>query len=249
MGAIITVLRPLSNFTRAFLNNCAIIAQSVISRDCVLCGARAPGDGLCAACSAELPRHDEPCCPACAVPTPDGRTCGRCLSHPRAFRQTLAAFGYRFPLDALVQSLKYGGNLALLELLARPLAARAATRPRPDLLIPMPLFPARLRQRGFNQSLELARIVGRRLDIPLAPDACRRIRDTVPQATLPYKARRGNVRGAFVCDLDLAGKRVAVVDDVMTSGASLDELSKALRKGGAEAVSAWVVARALPERA
>ncbi len=248
MTEIITVSHPLSNYLRAILNNCAFFVQRSLSRDCALCGAGEEYEGLCGPCRASLPHHGGPCCPVCAIPTPDGAVCGRCLSHPRAFQQTLAAFTYRFPVDALIQALKYGGNLALAEILAEPLVRRAAALPRPDMLIPVPLFPARLRQRGFNQSLEIARIMARKLDIPLSPQVCSRIRDTAPQASLRLKERGGNVRGAFACDVDLGGRKVAVVDDVMTSGASLDELSKVLRRQGAEEVSAWVVARALPER-
>lgn len=182
----------------------------------------------------------------CALPTVAGSICGACLKHPPAFKRTLAAFGYVFPIDALIHAYKYGGNLTLLGLLAEPLAARAMEHALPDLIIPMPLHPARLQERGFNQAREIAAALSRRLAVPLAAQACRRIRDTPPQAALKLKERAANLRGAFVCDLPLHGKRVVLIDDVMTSGASLDALAQAVRRQGAGGVETWVVARTLP---
>jgi len=109
----------------------------------------------------------------------------------------------------------------------------------------MPLHPARLRERGFNQSLELARRIAAKLDIPLLSHACQRVRDTPPQSALKWKERGKNMRRAFTCTEDLSGKHIAVVDDVMTSGASLNEVALALRRAGAREVSAWVIARTL----
>jgi len=114
-----------------------------------------------------------------------------------------------------------------------------------DLIIPMPLAPLRLAERGFNQALEIARIVSRMKGIALAPTACRRVRESVPQATLPWQERARNIRGAFVCDMDLRGVRVAVVDDVLTTGATLNELARNLRKAGASEIQGWMVARAV----
>ena len=170
--------------------------------------------------------------------------CGRCLKHRPAFDATAAALLYRFPADVLVQRLKYGGELACANVLGELLAEAVLPLPRPDLLIPMPLHPDRLRGRGFNQAVELARPIARRLDIELDVSACRRLRDTPAQAGLDLSARRRNVRGAFACDAELTGRRVAIVDDVLTSGATLDALATVLRKGGAVEVRAWVVARA-----
>lgn len=188
-----------------------------------------------------------PACPVCALSTLDGQVCGHCLRHPPAFDHALAAFSYGFPLDRLLHAFKYAGNLALADILAEPLARIAAGHPKPDMLLPMPLHPSRLKERGFNQALEIARPIAKWLNIPLAADACRRTRDTSSQAGLKLKERRRNVRGAFACDLDLAGKIIAVLDDVMTTGATLNEISRVLKSRGAVEVSAWVVARTLPE--
>lgn len=221
--------------------------QAILPQHCALCGAGTSNRLLCAGCDADLSHHRAPACPICALPALDGQVCGACLQHPPAFDRTLAAFSYRFPLDRLLHAFKYSGNLALVEILAKPLARLAASHPKPDLLMPMPLHPGRLKERGFNQSLEIARPISRWLDIPLAADACRRTRDTPPQAGLKWKERRRNVRGAFACDLDLSGRKIAVLDDVMTTGATLNEISRVLKGRGASEVSVWVVARTLKQ--
>jgi ComF family protein len=204
-------------------------------------------DGLwCSACDAALPYLDTFCCPVCALPTPGGDVCGHCLSHPPQFEHTSAVFAYSFPLDKLIQGMKYGQQLALAHAFAKKLAQKIDKDDLPDHIIAMPLHPAKLRERGFNQSLLLAATIARELNLDLLPDACRRVRDTPPQSGLPWKERNNNVRNAFCCDRDLSGKRVALVDDVLTTGASLNALAEAVAKRGAIEVKAWVVARTLP---
>ena len=203
-------------------------------------------DGLwCAACDRALPYLEAAHCPSCALPTPRSEVCGQCLKHPPLFTRTTAVFGYAFPLDKLIQAMKYGEQLALAHAFAEKLARRIDRTGLPDCIIPMPLYPAKLRKRGFNQSQLLAAGVARRLGLELLPHACRRIRDTPPQSALPWKERKKNVRNAFCCDADLTGRRVALVDDVLTTGASLNALAEAVQKRGAVEISAWVVARTL----
>lgn len=245
MVEIITYSLQLSNLVTTILNNCLNIAQNWIPRSCPLCGATAETTGLCTPCHSQLPHLQSSCCPVCAIPVTPHDTCGQCLKHPPAFNRTLAAFTYAFPVNSLIQALKYGDNLALTGILADPLIALAVHQPKPDLLVPMPLHRNRLRERGFNQSLEIARIISRKLDIPILPNGCERILDTAPQAALNLKQRADNIRGAFACSQELTGLSIAIVDDVMTSGATINELSKTLRAQGAEEISAWVVARAL----
>lgn len=237
----------MSNLSAYILNGCVKFVHAILPHHCALCGASTLNRLLCTGCNADLSHYRVPACPVCALPTPNGQVCGDCLQHPPAFERTLAAFSYHFPIDRLLHAFKYSGNLALTEILAKPLAQLAADHPKPDLLLPMPLHPGRLQERGFNQSLEIAKPISRWLDIPLTADACRRTRDTPSQAGLKWKERRRNVRGAFACDLDLSGKRIAVLDDVMTTGATLNEISRILKERGAAEVSAWVVARTLPE--
>jgi len=141
-------------------------------------------------------------------------------------------------------ALKYGEQLNLAERLGDKLVQNVITLP--DCLVAMPLHPERLKERGFNQSLQLARHIGKQLKLPVLISACQRVRDTPSQSTLPWKGRRKNMRKAFVCTSEVAGKHVAVVDDVMTTGATLNEFAHALLEAGATEVSAWVVARTLP---
>lgn len=245
----------MSNHIKPLLNSCLEFVQTRLPQACLLCGGPCRGTLLCSGCDADLPRlagagH----CAQCAVPLPsqagESAVCGACLKRPPAYAHTRAAFAYRFPLDALVRRYKYHGALALGGVFAHALAARAdATahlpNPLPDLLLPMPLHPIRLAERGYNQAAEIARRLAPLIDRPWLAEGCRRVRDTPPQAGLDLKARRRNLRGAFACDMDLSGKHVALVDDVMTSGSSLNELAKVVRRAGAAQVSAWVVARAL----
>lgn len=234
----------MSILARQLLNIGAKLGRALPAQPCLLCGAFSRDGTWCQACDSALPYLIAAHCPLCALPAHKGDICGRCLKHTPQFDRTVAVFAYAFPLDKLVQALKYGEHLALVNRLADRLAQCVAARP--DYLVAMPLHPSRLRERGFNQSLELARRISSRLDIPLLPHACQRVRDTPPQSMLHWKQRGRNVRKAFACAQDFSGKHVAMVDDVMTSGASLNELALALRRAGAREVSAWVVARTLP---
>ncbi|HSQ72476.1 MAG TPA: phosphoribosyltransferase family protein [Rubrivivax sp.] len=145
----------------------------------------------------------------------------------------------------MIPRLKYHGQLAIAPVLGECLAEAVDHAPRPDRLIAMPLHAARIHERGFNHATEIARTVARQLGLPLDLDSCRRTRDTPPQMGLKHDARRRNVRGAFTCSEDVQGQRIALIDDVMTTGTSLDELAATLKQAGAREVSCWVVARTL----
>jgi ComF family protein len=238
------VRESLSNLARPLLNICTTWLQQLLWRRCVLCDAPTTGTWACKECASELPYLPPARCAVCAVPLPSGATCGACLERPPAFDRVSALFAYEFPVDALIHAFKYGGRLALAPALGEAFAAAEA--PAVDVLVPMPLAPRRLRERGFNQALELARCLSRRHRIPILAGACRRVSDTPPQAALPWRERARNVRGAFVCDTDLNGLRVAVVDDVVTTGATLNEIARTLREAGAASVAGWALARTLP---
>lgn len=230
------------------------LLDALLPQDCLLCGASSGAHAVCAPCAAELPWLGE-ACPQCALPSPGGRTCGRCVSAPPAFDATIACFAYDFPVDRMVHALKYGGRLPLARWFAAALAARigraGATESctpghgedAPHRVLAMPLHRLRLRERGFNQSLEIARHLARAARLPLAVQVVARIRATPPQVALPLAERARNVRDAFLCRATLDGAHVAVVDDVMTSGATLDELARTLKRAGAARVTNWIVAR------
>ena len=241
----------LSNHATTILNGCMRFAQRAWPLSCVLCGAgarhthRDAGAGrFCGPCEASLLRVSQARCSRCALPLASGTTCGACSHQPPAYDDVNVAFAYAFPLDALIQRYKYGPDLALAPVLAALLAPVAASGV--EMLIPMPLSQQRLRERGFNQAYELARHLGREIGLPVLAHAARKVTETTPQAALPWHERAGNVRGVFVCDMNLAGKHVAIVDDVMTTGATLNELAKNAKRAGAARVSGWVLARTLP---
>ena len=190
-----------------------------MEQDCALCGARSGRAVVCPSCASALPRAQG-----------DGRA--------------IAAFEYRFPVDRLVQRFKFAGDLALGHWLALALASRVREEPRPDVLVAVPLSRARLRERGFNQSIEIARAVGRELGLPHERHAVRKMRETPAQQGLGRRARQANLRDAFRCDVSLAGRRVAIVDDVLTTGATARALSRVLNRAGAAQVFVWTVARA-----
>jgi len=221
-------------------NTCVRNVHAWAGQDCLLCGEESGRELLCAACIAELPALPESC-PRCALPSPAAAVCGSCLNHPPHFDATLALWRYEFPCDRLVQALKYRARLALAGFFARNLASRPI--PELDLIVPMPLHPKRLAERGFNQALEIARGVARHLGRPIEPRGVLRVKDTPPQTELPYEERAKNVRGAFLCKLDLSGVSVAVLDDVMTTGTTLNELARALKRAGATRVENFVIAR------
>jgi len=172
--------------------------------------------------------------------------CGACQQLEPAFHATRAVFRYEHPVDSLLHGLKYHGRLDLARVLGILVATELASRGEiaTDVLVPVPLDRSRLRERGYNQSLELARPIARRLGLPLDPFGVARNRPTRPQTELSCAERRKNVRGAFSVTNDFSGKNVAIVDDVMTSGATADALAAALKQAGARQVEVWVVARA-----
>jgi ComF family protein len=216
---------------------------------CVLCGA--PGHAgldLCPGCLADLP-HNLHCCARCALPLPTdrpvGSLCGGCLRKPPPFAACLAAFRYEDPLPALVGGAKFRGRLNLARLLGLSLARYVGERSAqpPGAIVPVPLHPDRLRERGYNQALEVARAVARALSIPLDTGCCARVRATAPQASLERKERRRNLRGAFEVHRPPATEHVVILDDVVTTGSTAAELTKALLAAGAHRVEVWAVAR------
>ena len=198
---------------------------------------------MCESCLADLPWQGKVHCPVCAQPAPAGGICGHCLKEPPAFARVQALFDYGFPANRLIQRLKYREHLALAPLLGELLARRLQGE-LPDVWLPMPLHARRLQERGFNQAVEIARELSARTGIPMQAGWAERVRDTPPQAGLKREARRKNLRGAFACRGEVAGLHVGIVDDVMTTGSTLDELARALMAAGAREVSCVVVARA-----
>jgi ComF family protein len=216
------------------------LGEMLFGGSCFLCRGKADAL-LCAPCDADLPRLGAELCPRCALASPGAAVCGRCLTQPPSYDATSAALAYAFPADVLVQALKFRGELALAPVLG-DLLARCITEAA-DCVVPVPLSSERLRSRGYNQSLEIARRVAALTGARLAPGLCERRRDTATQMDLPLEERAKNVRGAFHCPGIIGSATVAVLDDVMTTGATLDEIAATLKRAGAARVVNWVVAR------
>lgn len=217
---------------------------------CALCGA-VQGDLVCNGCTGDLASHlHRRRCIQCAIALDArhaARHCRTCLAGAPDFDATVVIADYAWPLDHLVTGLKFRAQLPLADWLAAQLGNALAAAPGdlPDVLLPVPLSPARLRSRGYNQAWEVARRIARRLDIPAHANALQRVRDNVAQATLDRAERLANLHGAFVAaePARIAGRHIGVVDDVMTTGTTLGEIATQLKRAGATRVTNVVALR------
>ena len=215
---------------------------------CLLCGgAGANGRDLCSGCARDVARN-APCCPVCALPlAAPAPACGECLESTPPFAAAWAPFRYAHPLDLLEARFKFRGDLAAGRVLAELMIERAgedAPAP-PALIVPVPLHESRLRERGYNQALELAQPLARALGIPQRPGLLTRSQATPAQTGLDAKARRRNLRGAFEAAPAAAlASHVVLFDDVMTTGATLRECARVLRRAGVGRIDVWALARA-----
>jgi ComF family protein len=219
---------------------------------CALCGCS--GDSaLCARCRQRYLPLPAPRCHQCAMLLPAGSggasVCGNCLRRPPAFDATVVVTDYEAPLDQLVLDLKFGAQLALAPLFGKLLAqaVRQQLDAWPALLAPVPLGRRRLAERGFNQALEIGRTLARELGLPLQARLLERCRDTAPQTLLAPGERRANLRLAFAlpaASLDrVRGRHIGIIDDVITTGVTLDEVAATLKRAGAVRVSCLAFAR------
>lgn len=202
---------------------------------------------LCTDCTGRY-AAPRPRCRRCALPLPAAvEVCGECLRSAPPFEHTVCVADYAFPWDQLIAAFKFRGRVELAAPLAHELARAARAAPVPQWVLPVPLAPGRLAERGYNQAWEVARRAARRLGAEARPDVLRRPRETAHQADLPRAERLKNLRAAFVVDAArraaLQGRRVALVDDVFTTGATAREAATTLLAAGAAAVDVWVLAR------
>jgi len=220
-------------------------SQRVPSR-CAVCHAW-PAQPVCEACVQTF-AQPKPRCRTCALPVPAGmRQCGDCVLHPPPVNQCLAAVDYAYPWSGLVVDFKFHQQPGWARSLATLLRSAPWVEPaleQADLIVPMPLSSQRLQERGFNQTLQLARALD---PTKVASDLLLRIHDTPPQSSLPRKERLQRVQGVYACDplkaAVLKGKRVVLLDDVMTSGASLFAAARVLREAGTAHITGLVFAR------
>jgi ComF family protein len=217
----------------------------LLAPHCVLCGARgAQKRDLCVACHAALP-WNRCACPRCALPlSVAAPACPRCLKRPPPFVRSVAPLRYEGDAARLLPRYKFNADLAVGRVLADLLTESLRDQSHPDLVVPVPLHRSRLRSRGFDQAWELARRVAANLSLPARHDALRRTRPTIAQTGLNALTRRRNLRGAFAAVDAVRGLRIALVDDVVTTGATVAAAAGALRAAGASEVVLWAVARA-----
>ena len=223
------------------------LLQALWPPRCLVCTQRGhDARDLCLACGNALP-WNRVACPTCALPLATAApACGACLKRPPPLDAVHAACVYARPLDRLLPRFKFRGDLAAGRLLSQLMADAFAELPRPDALIAIPLHRTRLRQRGYDQALELARPIARALALPLRCDVLRRVRATAPQSELDATARERNLCGAFAVRKPVAlPMHVALIDDVMTTGATLHAAAEALHRAGVARIDAWVCARVL----
>ena len=215
---------------------------------CVLCATSGhTGLDLCPACEDDLARIQTPC-PACGMPLTESEhsLCGSCLQKPPPFQRTVSPFYYEPPLTELVTLFKFKHQLKMARIFAELLARELRDRHKPECIIPVPLHPRRLTERGYNQSLEVARLLGTQLAVPVDYHLCQRSRYTAPQTGLDAKERKRNIKGAFSLAGECRYHSVAILDDVITTGQTVTELAKLLRNNGVEEIQVWSVARAVP---
>ncbi len=201
---------------------------------------------LCGDCHAKLVFNKQ-VCEQCALPIESGKKCGACLSSPPPFNITLAPFCYKPPLTTWITQLKFQQKLAnakiLAEILALEIEKHYKNQEMPSLIVPIPLHSQRLRQRGFNQAVEIAKPIAKKFNLPLIYDHFRRDKNTQAQSLLSAYARRANMAGAFKIDRSIAADHVAIVDDVMTTGQTVRVFSRLLQQSGIKKIDVWCCAR------
>lgn len=220
----------------------------LLPHTCILCGHHAERRlDLCDPCRALLPELTQGCL-RCAIPMPMAGLCGQCLMAPPPFAITHALYLYLPPITKLILELKFSQSLVNARVLGELLAEKInntwyAQKPFPDRIIPMPLHHQRLKERGFNQALELARPIARLLKRPIDIKSVTRTIATRPQAQLSSDERSKNIRGAFTVHRDLTGLHIAVIDDVITTGNTMREFCQQLTRAGAKTIDVWCLAR------
>jgi len=226
-----------------------LLAQlpAALPSSCALCGSDS-NDAVCDSCRKRHFMRQAHRCIQCAIPLPgDASVCGECLKHPPMFDSTVVAADYAPPIDQLVLALKFGNRLELAPLFAGMLRNAIAQTTLPEYLTAVPLGPKRLVERGFNQALEIARPLSKALAVRIDAEAVIRQRDTHAQAMLHPDERRKNIRHAFLVPAQaidkVKGRHVGVVDDVMTTGETLNEVAATLKRFGASRVTNFVFAR------
>lgn len=246
---ILTFLNCLSTLEVSILNGwLKNIQYRPFKRRCVLCsGSHNAKVDLCPACLAGLTWLNGAQCKGCALPVPGNiELCGRCLNKTPFYDKTQAVFEYKNEVEWLIQQLKFKGKLIPGHILSQLIADRLAEQLKSsciELMIPVPLHVKRIRARGFNQSVELFAHLAQRLALPMDVRSCQRKTFTEQQSGLNRQQRDKNIKNAFYFQRRIDAKNIAIVDDVMTTGSTVNELARVLKAQGADHVEVWVCAR------
>lgn len=224
------------------------IVRTIYPATCILCGRPGQGDrDLCRACEADIQTNGH-ACRACAIPLPEGahqQLCGQCLQQPPLFDSAWSPFLYVQPLEWIIQQIKFNSRFASTRVLADLLAQQVSGfSRRPDCIIAVPLHPRRMRERGFNQSLEMIKLVAKQHSIPVDNKNCWREKYARPQTGMNAKQRRQNIKGAFKFNNVNQCQHVLLFDDVITTGSTVTELTGVLKRQGVKRVDVWSLARA-----
>jgi len=223
------------------------IIQFLVPAACLFCGL-SRGSDICSNCQQWLPILPHSCY-QCARSLPASSSqpalCGHCLTSPPPIERTIAGFPYQAPIGYCITALKFKQQLAYASALGRLFAEKIQrqNQPLPDILLPVPLHPKRLKERGFNQALEIARPLSKRLGVAIDHAGVRRIRHTEAQSSLRASRRKQNMQAAFLVHHDYSQARIAIIDDVMTTGSTVYALAEALRQAGASHIEVWCLAR------
>ena len=219
------------------------IINYLFPQPCFLCG-DISAQAICEDCLNDLP-YLKTACVCCGMNLPISDICGNCASNPPIFNQAKALFPYSYPVNILIQVAKFQGNFAILKLLGDLMGQGFKNEKQPDVLIPIPLHFKRLHKRGYNQSLEIAKRIAFHTGTHINNEVCQRIKDTAQQALLSTKERRRNLKNAFsITNLPKKWQHIVLIDDVMTTGSTANELSKVLFSAGAQRVDVWCCAHA-----
>ena len=234
------------------LSNFDILTSVVFMQSCLLNTSQlhnslANHHGLCEACLSNFPWHPNSSCPQCGL-TSCGQVCGSFISLPPDFDKTILVFLYAYRVDAMMQPPPKYGSMLNISYTFGQLLGEKTTMETDDLIIPMPMHPARIKERGFNHAHEISKVLTKNQPEKLNYTSALRQKLTSPHASLPLKARVKNIKGAFAVNSDLKGKKITIIDDVMTTDASLNELAKTLKKDSAAHLECWVIARTLPHK-
>lgn len=236
-----TVMAVFSTLTHRTLE----LYRKLFPIPCLLCGLPSQEDPLCQACAAELPLLGS-ACHRCAMPLESAQICGSCLKQPPVSDHSFSLYRYEAAIKRCITSFKFHQQLQFADFFASRMQQQIALRDDlPDCLIPIPLHPLRLRQRGFNQAHEIARRLAQALNVQCQTGLLNRVRYTRSQSQLSFKQRRQNMRRAFACCAESVPAHIAIIDDVMTSGHTTAEAAKVLQLHGAETIEVWTIARAI----